>query len=167
MYASIVEDGQKVGAVDVIARLIKAADSVNEKYDSHIEVYYPSIKSASQVSFTLKPALSVAEDSENKFRKVSKHWDNPRRVFGLCFHAHLAFFTELYRDNPGTKLRSAMAKWDSMTDFCVFEDICRIGEQNIGSQMYPVGHEDSCYCADDDTLWDGTWNSYYELQEGV
>jgi hypothetical protein len=83
------------------------------------------------------------------WQRRSASWRNPRRVNAVCWHGHAVFFLHLFLLEPRTKVRGGRSMegpttYDGAADFLWKYDAT--GDENIGSQMYPVAYRDACGC---------------------
>lgn len=109
-------------------------DQTNRKHDSEIYLYDTRKVSSFRIKTLLRP--TAGSDS---FRKLSYE---RRRCFAVCYHAHLAFFVELYNLYPLAVVRTKLVSWNSRTDFLT-ADLERIAWNDYYGEPYLL----QCTCS--------------------
>lgn len=82
---------------------------------------------------------------QRKYQRLSANNFMPqRRVAAVCWHGHRDFFRALFKRCPDAQIVTAVARYHGREDFeTKFE---ATGDQNIGSQWYPMLYRDACEC---------------------
>ena len=151
MQIGINENGKKLPAAEVLTRVAKALETVEDLFGANIGLLWPSNKSSYRIQTTLD-----FDHATEIFRRRS---DTGRRINGVCYHGHLAFMVELYADNPTTILRTAMASWDNVVQFS--REFEYVGNRNVGAEANYLAYENACVC--DDKLIQKVIDRYYEV----
>jgi len=68
---------------------------------------------------------------------------NGRRINAVCYHGHLAFMQGIFEQYPLSIVKSTVTKYDGAADFQRAYDM---GENNVGSMMYPQEWQYACDC---------------------
>ena len=138
----------KLSASSVEIAVQNALDTVNSKWDANLELRELRSVGAYRIRFLLKPRAVYAGGST--FTRTG--YSNPnRRISSVCYHGHLAFFTELYRqfsvNVDKVHVRTAMANWDDVHDFR--RDAWQVAGAPMGNQYQPMQYRDMCLCEEE------------------
>lgn len=112
---------------------------INKKYDGNI-VFHPETDFGSRRFrlFTVDADKPGARRHYNPFNQKNQ-W---RRGRSACWHVHGDFFDALFAINPDAAIRTGGRK--------ITKEDGNWEDRNIGSQMYPVLHSESCRCGLED-----------------
>lgn len=111
------------------AQMESVLTEVNRKYDGNVK-WKRFEPNGSGVHFTLTVNNSKAKGSRKSYEG--------RRIAAACWHVHGDFFDALFEIAPESYVRSMGRRID--VNGGNWED------RNIGSQMYPMMHSESCDC---------------------
>ena len=154
MQVGINVGGIKLDKSEVLKRIMDVAETVNQEYGDTIMLGSVSVASKYRINFRIVSMWGGGDDYRTDTFKRTGF--NGQRIDAICYHGHLAFMVELFRNNPEAILKSALVNYNGVAEFV--EKAPKVASRNIGSEIYPIQLEDACLCEYD--AYSQAWDDY-------
>lgn len=142
MEFAVIKDGTQQDVYTTQSEVYRAARGVCAMYGGGIRLDNVRNTPNERVAFVLKPSQ---DDKSDTFRRVSQ--STRRRINAVCYHGHLAFMTEFFRNNPDSLIKSALESYDGLETFK--STALFVADRNIGNDFNPVAYDEACNCSED------------------